>query len=323
MFHINFGFSKETNISSLKYTRCNNPKIKLINIISSDLKRLNEKDIFDSIFDFIFGEEKNIISNPFNLVYSKGKVFFIDQKSKSIVSFETDSKDFEILDLDGLKLDSPVGLCILEDNLLFTDSKNNKIYKYNFTTEEVTILNSSLNQPTGLIYLKSKKEIWVCDTKSHQIIILDINGNKLRSIGNRGSDFGKFNYPIFICNDNEGKVYVNDSMNFRIQILSEDGEYINSFGKTGDGAGDLARPKGIATDSFGNIYIVDALFNNIQVFNQEGNLLYGFGEKGGSKEKFWLPAGIFIDDENKIYIADTYNSRIQIFQLVCDDEINK
>ncbi len=201
--------------------------------------------------------------------------------------------------------------------ILFTDSRLNKIFCIFTDEKEVKILNDSLvlEQPTGIAYSVLKNEIWVVETSAHRISVLDQKGKLIKRIGKRGTKNGEFNYPTSIWIDNEGYCYIIDAMNYRVQIFNKEGEFVSSFGKQGDASGYFARPKGIATDSYHNIYITDALFHNVQVFDKDGKFLYYFGEQGREPGQFWMPSGIYIDKNNYIYVSDTYNSRVQIFKL--------
>ena len=299
---------------------CNNPKIEWIDEITSESIHTSNGGFFESLYDLIVGSDDLAILKPFNLVTdSSGSIFFIDQDSKKVIKYSASENKIESILDDDIELKSPVGICISEKNLIITDSELNKIFRYNFDTEETSVITTLLEQPTGIIFLSTIEEFWVCETKLHRITRLNKDGKIIGTIGQRGTEQGEFNFPTFIWADKNGNIYVNDSMNFRIQVLSNRGEFIKQFGQSGDGSGDFARPKGIATDSFNNIYVVDALFNNVQVFDQSGKLLYTFGERGTESEMFWLPVGIFLDDQNKIFIADSFNSRIQIFQLKCEN----
>ncbi len=311
--------AQPTNNSSDKEI-CSSPKIKWLREISSETINSTSDGFFDSLYDLVVGKQDLIILKPFSIVTdSKESIYFIDQDNKKLIKYSSDDNEIESLLDDDINLKSPVGLCISKNDLVLTDSELNKIYKYNFESEETTILNSSLEQPTGVIFIEKLEEYWVCETKKHRIVRLDKNGIVIGSIGQRGNEQGQFNFPTFIWIGKNGNVYVNDSMNFRIQVFSEQGKFIKQFGKSGDGSGDIARAKGIATDSFDNIYVVDALFNNVQIFNQSGSLLHTFGERGTESQQFWLPSGIYIDNNNKIFLADSFNSRIQIFQLKCEN----
>lgn len=303
---------------------CAYPKINLIGEISSSTLSHQNKNIINTIYDFLFGKDELLILKPFCVVSEKdGSLFIIDQDNESLLRIDTKNGEIENLTGNELILESPVGLCEFENDLLVTDSQLNKIFKYNIESDETSEFSSSLEQPTGITYLKNKKEIWVCETKNHRIVRFNEEGEVIGTIGKRGTEDGEFNFPTFIWADNRGKIYINDSMNFRIQIFSEEGKLLRIFGKVGDGTADFSRPKGIATDSFGNIYVADALFNNIQIFDQNGKFLHFFGEIGSEIGKFRFPAGIFINSEDKIFVADSFNSRVQIFQLTCDDHGEK
>ena len=213
---------------------------------------------------------------------------------------------------------SLVSACLLPDKrILFTDSKLNKIFMLSKDKKQITELNKdlTLSQPTGIAYNKVTEQVWVVETYKHQINILDINGEHIKTIGQRGVIEGEFNFPTSICIDKNGLAYIVDALNYRVQIFDADGNFISMFGENGNGTGFLASPKGIATDSYGNIYVVDALFHGVQIFDAKGNYLYQFGKQGREPKEFWMPSGIFIDEKNHIYVADSYNARIQIFEL--------
>ncbi len=201
--------------------------------------------------------------------------------------------------------------------ILFTDSRLNKIFKFDESQKMLESLNDEilLDQPTGIAYSEVSKEIWVVETAAHRISVLNEQGQLIKKVGKRGTAPGEFNFPTAIWIDKSGNVYVVDTMNFRIQIFNKEGEIISVFGEIGNATGYFARPKGIATDSYGNIYITDALYHTVQIFDIKGNFLYQFGDQGRGKGQFWMPSGIYIDDNNYIYVADSYNSRIQIFKL--------
>ena len=214
---------------------------------------------------------------------------------------------------------SLVSACLLPNkDLIFTDSKLNMIIALSEDQKRLEALNPglNLNQPTGIAYAAKTNQIWVVETGAHRVSVLDLDGKRIKSFGQRGNARGEFNYPTSIWIDREGKVYVVDALNYRIQIFDAEGAFISMFGENGNGTGFLASPKGIATDSHGHIYIVDALFHGVQIFDQKGNYLYQFGIQGRNKGEFWMPSGIFIDQNDHIYVADSYNTRIQIYELV-------
>ena len=281
-------------------------------------------EVLHKMMKMMVGEPKQYqLIHPIAVVANNESDFSIlDQGSQVIFNIKNEKDDvlrcFKRKEND---FASMAGICRLPNGeFLFTDSKQNKIFRITQDCKHVKSFNDSLKlqQPTGIAYSATTHEIWVIETAAHRIAILNDSGKMKRTFGERGNDEGQFNYPISICFDKKGMAYVVDAMNFRVAIFDAEGTFQSSFGQAGDGSGNLARPKGIAVDSFGNIYVVDALFNAVQLFDNKGNLLYSFGRQGRGQEEFWMPSGIFIDDKNNIYVADTYNSRIQVFQLIND-----
>jgi len=315
------------NLSSQNDETIVNENEKIIRWIAQfpSSEKTEEKDGFKGkVINFIFGKDKNIISKPFNVLASNPQSYWIlDQGTGKISQIRHSSiENYKFLNKAFVGYTSLVGICALDENrILFTDSHLPNIYVLDLKKKKISLLNDSLSlaKPTGIAYSKINKEIWVAETGTSRILILNNNGEIKKIIGKRGNGQGELNYPTFLWIDKEGVAYVVDAMNFRIQIFDKSGEFVSMFGKNGDATGYFARPKGIATDSFGNIYIPDALFHVVQIFDKKGNFLYSFGEQGHGKGQFWMPTGIYIDDENYIYVADSYNSRVQIFQLVREE----
>lgn len=271
---------------------------------------------------FLFGKKNDFeIIKPIAILASSPKEFYIlDQGSGTIFNIKDNHKKIpKVLKKNKTNFPSLVSFSSIPNyEILFTDSRLNKIYQLNEKEKKLVVLNKTLQlqQPTGIAYSKITNEIWVVETAAHKISILNKNGELIKTLGKRGIGPGEFNFPTDIWIDNFGKAYVVDTMNFRIQIFNKNGEIISIFGEQGNATGYFARPKGIATDSFGNIYVTDVLYHTVQVFDISGNFLYKFGEQGRGKEQFWMPSGIYIDANNFIYVSDSYNSRIQIFKLV-------
>jgi DNA-binding beta-propeller fold protein YncE len=219
------------------------------------------------------------------------------------------------------RLLSPVGVAVDgDDNIYVTDSELAAVFVFSRKGEFLRALGTSskgrerlFQRPTGLALDPERRLLFVTDTWSHQVLVLDVEGNVLTTIGKRGAGPGEFNYPTSLALVG-GELYVVDAMNFRIQVLTSGGEFVRSFGELGNSTGTLNRPKGIGVDEDGNVYVVDALFETVQVFDSRGELLYYFGSGGRDEGEFTLPSGIYINPGNHIYIADSHNQRIQVFR---------
>ncbi len=90
-----------------------------------------------------------------------------------------------------------------------TFDDNNKFHCLFATTNE-----------QNLIYLTNRIE--------HEVIMTDLELNKLTSIGTKGSNNAQFNCPEDICYHN-GKIYICDHYNKRIQIFKEDLSFDSLF----------------------------------------------------------------------------------------------
>lgn len=288
----------------------------------SNENEASRKKFGTRIIELVTGPKNSLqLSKPLSVVASSpDSIWILDQGNEAI--FRVEKKVGEIphfWEKKYMDFKSLVGLSTFTNNrLLFTDSYLNKIFVMDPAKKEVKPLNDSilLEQPTGIAWSKTTRQIWVVETKAHHIRIMDESGRTIKMIGTRGTGPGQFNYPTSIWIDKEGTAYVVDAMNFRIQVFSKEGDLITLFGENGDATGYFARPKGIATDSWGNIYVADALFHTVQIFDKTGRFLYNFGSQGRDKGEFWMPSGIFIDSKDYIYVADSYNSRVQVFQLL-------
>lgn len=290
---------------------------------TSDL--LKEKSIGEKIIDWILGDDDINFIRPMGVICNGKKgLVVLDQGGGFLAIIDTiEQKVKLILDEEDRLFPSLVGLCKFDENsFLFTESRQNRIYAYNLKNNSTYLFSKSvdLNQPTGIAYNHSSGEIWVVETLNHQVKIFDKTGNYLRSVGERGTGEGQFNFPTYIWIDKDGIVYIVDSMNFRLQMFDSSGNFIKMFGETGDASGFFARPKGVAVDSYGHIYIVDALFSSVQVFDKDGQFLYYFGSKGNNQGEFMLPTGIYLDSNDFIYVSDSFNSRIQIFRLISNEK---
>lgn len=275
----------------------------------------------DRVSRIIFGQKPRELIKPFNLVaLDPDQLWILDQGSGGIYELDR-GKGGRVLSLkrEGVTYPSLVGICRTpRGDLLFTDSRLNRVIR--LSDDRLLHFNDTvvLNQPTGIACNPNNGDIWVVETGAHRISRFNRDGLWMESIGGRGSGEGLFNYPTFIWIDGEGCIYVVDSMNYRIQILDQEGRYLLSFGEAGDATGYMARPKGVATDSKGHIYVADALFHVVQIFDRQGRFLDSFGKQGQGAGEFWMPSGLYIDDLDRIYVADSYNARVQIFQLEND-----
>ena len=135
----------------------------------------------------------------------------------------------------------------------------------------------------------------------------------LDTIGGKGTDDGKFLWPVSLIMDRDEKLYVSDEALDRISVFNVDGEFLGKWGESGDGDGQLNRPSGIAFDADEDLYVVDTLNHRVQKFTKDGRFLMSWGGSGDGEGRFNMPWGICVDDLGDVFVADWRNDRIQKF----------
>ncbi len=291
-------------------------RIRFVGFLSQKTDVGAERSFLRKIWDALIGseEELDFLVQPVGIaVDSKGRIFVADPGAGCVHMFDRNEEEYENMSEgpDGF-LSAPVGIAISDDRIYVTDAALKRVIVFDMDLDPEFSFDPLMTRPTGITLLNG--HIYIADTGEHRIAVFDRAGNPIRSFGERGSDEGQFNFPVFLtARDN---LFVVDAMNHRIQILDTIGTALSRFGAIGNAQGSFASPKGLALDSDGNIYVADALFDAFQIFNPEGQLLLVVGEHGAGAGEFQSPAGICIDQNNLIYVVDTMNRRIQLFQYL-------
>jgi DNA-binding beta-propeller fold protein YncE len=264
----------------------------------------------------------DVLVKPYGIAVSNdGRVFVSDTAARRVFSFNPETKTVTFVGEGGpAKLTKPIGVAVDEKGRVFVaDATLNRVFAY--SPEGTVVLamghEGELKAPSGLALDRVNKRVYVADAALHRIVCYSSeDGALIKTIGQRGSDAGSFNFPTNLFVDKTGRLYVTDTMNFRVQVFDPDGKVLHAFGTQGDTGGSLNRPKGVGVDSEGHIYVADSSFNNFQVFDAEGRLLLFVGSPGHDPGEFYLPAGLYIDPLDRIYVADQGNSRVQVFQYL-------
>ncbi|MDH5517531.1 MAG: 6-bladed beta-propeller [Gammaproteobacteria bacterium] len=294
-------------------------RIKLTAVFSLPQDLEIGKGFWSWLGNFFLGSEAENMVRPMAVVANDRRIYVADPGAYGVHLYDLKENSYKLIQLPAHhKMLSPVGISGSGDGGIYiSDSKRAEIYYYKYGEEAATLveLDEAVLQPTGIRYNQTTKELFVVDTKNHQIVVFDETGGLIRYIGRRGDKNGEFNFPTMLWWDKDQNLFVTDSLNFRIQKFNKNGKYLQQFGKAGDATGFQSRPKGVAVDKKGHIYVVDSLFHNVQIFDSEGRYLLSFGEQGQAPGQFWLPTGIYIDDMQKIYVADSHNKRVQVFEL--------
>lgn len=295
------------------------PRIKLLGILS-DSRDLNAGQSGMEVIKAAFRGPRPPVrfSGPHGLaVRNPGVLAIADPGGGSVHLIDLDSRSHHMVSGFGdQRFAAPVGAAWAGERLFVTDAQRHEVIELDSVGGFRQRFGSDvLKRPVGIAYVPKRRQLYVVDGNAHHLTVFDLAGKLIKTIGQRGTAPGEFNFPTHICSAGD-RFLVADSGNFRVQLLDLDGHCVKTIGQKGDGAGDLSLPKGVAFDGDGHVYVIDAHFENIQIFDEVGQLLMAFGEEGSDPGKFSLPAGLAIDDQDRIWVADSGNHRVQVFEYM-------
>jgi len=246
-----------------------------------------------------------------------GRIYVTDASRQAVMVFDPVAGKLDVWEkAEGLaNFGAPVALAVANGIAYVTDAELGIVARLGADGTPQRALGRGLfKRPTGLVLDAERGELYVADTASHDIKVLDLSGNLKRVLGARGEGDGEFNYPTHLALA-DGELYVTDTMNSRIQVLdAASGKMRRSFGVRGLYVGNLVRPKGIALDSERNVYVVESYYDHLLVFDRLGRFLMGIGGLGADSGRFYLPAGVWTDHLNRVFVADMFNGRVVLFQ---------
>lgn len=295
------------------------PRIRLLAILSDSRDLRAGQSAMEVIKAAFRGPRPPVkFSGPHGLaVRNPGVLAIADPSGGSIHLIDLDSRSHRMVSGFGdQRFVTPVGAAWAGERLFVTDARRHEVIELDSKGGFRQRFGSDvLMRPVGIAYVPKLRQLYVVDGNAHHLIVFDLTGALIKTIGRRGTAPGEFNFPTHICSAGD-RFLLADSGNFRVQLLDLDGRCLKTIGQKGDGAGDLSMPKGVAFDGDGHVYVVDAHFENIQIFNQVGQLLMAFGEEGSGPGRFSLPAGLAIDDQDRIWVADSGNRRVQVFEYM-------
>ncbi|MHB1125398.1 MAG: 6-bladed beta-propeller [Bacillota bacterium] len=176
---------------------------------------------------------------------------------------------------------------------------------------------NTIISPGGLRIYNDK--VYVTEIQMSKVLVFDMEGKKLKEIGEPGVNPGQFRAPNAVTVDREGNIYVVDTGNQRVQIFDQEGKLLRMINGSPDGTGNsvFVNPRGIGIDSRGIIYVVSNLTHMVHGFDQNDptvNALFTFGGNGEAETQFSLPNGLYVDQNDRVYITDTMNQRIAVYQ---------
>jgi len=117
--------------------------------------------------------------------------------------------------------------------------------------------------PSGLIFLTEKNK--------HRLLVVSLGGQRIDSLGARGSGDYRFNMPVSVDATNGLKIYVSDQNNGRVQLYDRRFQYLSSI--TADKIDRVTRfqPSQLQVSNSGDLFVYDSDLHVIYIFDPFGN----------------------------------------------------
>ena len=201
-------------------------------------------------------------------------------------------------------------ICVEGGGLKIRDKEGNEIE----STIQKTIDSLQLKPYDVSIGLDDQIVVLDYSRDSHRVVILNKEGELIKSFGSKASQDGQFDKPRGVDVDGEGRIIVSDTHNYRIQVFENDGSFIRSFGSKGSSENQFNLPYGVVVDGDGNIVVGDFGNHRIKVVDIEGNFIRCFGTKGSGDSQLCYPISVDVDGEDRIVVSEFGNRRVSVFK---------
>ena len=214
--------------------------------------------------------------------------------------------------------EEPTSIAFSDNNTMFIgDYHHGKIYK-RLPGGTVSIIYSDTIFPSAMV-VSSANELYVVDSRSKRVLVLNFAGNVMRTFGS-----GIFLFPTGIAFDRKNnRVIVSEHGGFgngfnlhtEIRIFGTTGNLISTFGGWGNSPGKFYRVQGLTVGRCGNIYVTDPYQGNVSVFDGNGTYITKFGVWGNTLGQLNVPMDVVFDSHERVYVVSLNNSALEVFNI--------
>jgi DNA-binding beta-propeller fold protein YncE len=167
------------------------------------------------------------------------------------------------------------------------------------------------SNPQGIFCDRWNKEIYVCDSGNHQVVIFDSTGFRLfrfnHWLGRQKGEEKILGEPRNLVVNKAGDIFLIDNLADFVDILDQRGNSVDKLvlQEIPEFENVKMRPEFLAIDSQDKLYVATSGEKvKIVVFDRDLNLIKHFGKKGEDKGELKTITGLWVDDEGKIYVTD-------------------
>lgn len=164
------------------------------------------------------------------------------------------------------------------------------------------------------VAVDSRDRVYLFNRGEHPMIVLDRDGNFLRSWGE-----GLFSRAHGLHIGPDETLYCTDDGDHTVRKCTPEGKVLLQIGIPGKPSAYMSgepfhRCTHTALSPRGDIYISDGYGNaRVHKFSPDGKLLLSWGEPGTDPGQFNLPHNIGCDADGWVYVADRENHRVQVY----------
>lgn len=178
-------------------------------------------------------------------------------------------------------------------------------------TFEYTVSIGKFNKASSF-YITANGLIYVSDSGSDEIILMDTLGNQLRTFGGYGWNQNSFDDPADVFAD-PLNIYVADKNNHMIKRFDKNLNFLSAlYTRESDFSQEqFAYPLSCATSNQGDLFFIDSDNKRIMKFDIFGNFIVNFGGFDAGKYQLSNPKQLAISSSNNIFVID--GSDIVIF----------
>ncbi|WP_124245588.1 NHL repeat-containing protein [Cyclonatronum proteinivorum] len=136
------------------------------------------------------------------------------------------------------------------------------------------VLAEGLRGAYAMDMVPGQNRIFIIEQGRHRLLVLDLQGRRVDSLGVRGRSNYRFDRPSAIDATNGLQLYIADRNNARIQLFDRRLSYLSTITPDSDRAGsnDFFRPGAVAVTAFGDVFAADSDAGALLRFDQNGRL---------------------------------------------------
>ncbi|MCS3847293.1 sugar lactone lactonase YvrE [Xanthomonas campestris] len=185
---------------------------------------------------------------------------------------------------------------------------------------------AAFNTPSGIAF-DMAGNLYIADTGNHAIrkrtpqgVVTTLAGDGSAGFRDGAAAQARFNGPIGVAVDAQGRVYVADTYNDRIRVIAPDGQVSTLAGGAlpgmADGVGDQARfdtPTDLKVDAHGVVWVADMRNDAIRRIAPDGSVstLIG-GDPADLRPLLHRPMTIALTHDGVLYVGDASGRVLQV-----------